>query len=81
MVSLLLISLALVAALVYEKRQNAAREKEWARERASLLQRIQAPEVAVYQDAQRERKPAEVVPYDDDKAFWQAKKGVNGDGA
>lgn len=81
MIPLFLISLFLIAALVYEKRQNSLREKEWAMERAGLLQRIQAPEVAVYENAQREHKPAQVVPYDDDDAFWAAKKGVNGDGA
>lgn len=47
MIFLTLICLALVAALVYEKRQNAGREKEWSLERAALLQRIQDPETAV----------------------------------
>jgi hypothetical protein len=80
-IALSLASLCLIAALVYEKRQNSLREKEWSLERAALLQRIQAPEVAVYENARRERKPAQVVPYDDDAAFWAAKEGVNGDGA
>jgi len=44
---LTLVCLTLVAALVVEKRQNALKEKEWALERGALLQRIQAPEVAV----------------------------------
>ena len=81
MIFLAIICVGLIGALVYEKRQNSAREKEWAIERGALLQRIQAPEVAVYESANRERKPAEVVPYDDDAAFWAAKEGVNGDGA
>ena len=44
---LTVICLALVVALILDKRQNTLREKEWALERATLLQRIQAPGVAV----------------------------------
>jgi hypothetical protein len=77
---LALICLALVAALVYEKHQNATREKEWALERGALLQRIQAPEVAVYENNERERKPVPVIPLYDDAAFHQAKKEMNGSG-
>jgi len=47
MILLTIIALALVLALGLEKRLNAEREKEWSLERAALLQRIQAPEVAV----------------------------------
>ncbi|HEX6456239.1 MAG TPA: hypothetical protein VF009_06935 [Solirubrobacterales bacterium] len=44
MIALTLVCLALIVALVIEKRLNSQREKEWALERAALLQRIQAPE-------------------------------------
>lgn len=77
----IIVVLALLA-LVYEKRQNGVREKEWALERAALLQRIQAPEVAVYQAAKRERRRKRIpeVPYGDDEAYYKAKEALNGDG-
>ena len=47
MIFLAAICLALVAVLLCEKRQNSQREREWSLERGALLQRIQAPEVAI----------------------------------
>lgn len=66
----------IVLALLWERRQeraSAAVERERAaKEREGLLQRIQAPEVAVAQHASQER-PAGLlhVPLDDDAAYWE----------
>jgi hypothetical protein len=47
MIYLAIIAALSIAALVYEKRQNTTREKEWALERGALLTRIQHPEFVV----------------------------------
>lgn len=53
----------------------AWRERSIAAERNRLLQRIQAPEIAVQQFAERpKRKPVSPVPVDDDVAFREAKE-------
>ncbi len=64
-----------ILALLYEKRSNGVREKEWALERGALLQRIQAPEIAVREFSERpERKKVRPVPIDDDKAYAEAQE-------
>lgn len=68
MILLTIIALAAIAALVYEKHQTTIREREWSKERASLLNRIQAPEIAVLPEL-------ETTPYvapEDDEGFWAA---------
>lgn len=59
MLPLTLICVALIGALVYEKRTNSrqttAREREWALERGALLTRIQHPEFVV-------GPPEQVIP-------------------
>jgi hypothetical protein len=71
------VCLALIAFCVY-------REVVASRERRSLLQRIQAPEIAVRQFAERhEHVPVVPVPVDDDDAFAEARerrKALNGSG-
>jgi hypothetical protein len=58
------------------------REILWARERATLLQRIQAPERAVAEHARSQRpkgrKPAQVIAADDDEAMARAIKEREG---
>lgn len=67
-IALTLICLCLIAALVYEKRQNATREREWSLERGVLLQRIQAPEVAVADyAAPNGDEELQYVRFDDDE--------------
>lgn len=53
------------------------------RERRELLQRIQAPEIAVYENAREDREPMIPIGYEDDAAFAEAKRqreqrGLNG---
>lgn len=61
------ICIALIAFCVY-------REWAWARERADLLQRIQAPQAAVVEHVARDRgSPARTISAADDKGFREAK--------
>ncbi|HET7455387.1 MAG TPA: hypothetical protein VFJ76_07700 [Solirubrobacterales bacterium] len=57
---------------------------QWTKERRELLQRLQAPEVAVNQFAERPKHPPVApVPVDDDAAFAEARErreALNGDG-
>lgn len=58
--------------------------RDWSRERRELIQRIQAPEVAVNQFAERPKHPPVApVPVDDDAAFAEARErreAMNGNG-
>jgi hypothetical protein len=62
----------------------AWQNREWSKERRELLQRIQAPEIAVNQFAERPKHPPVApVPVDDDKAFAEARErreALNGTG-
>ena len=69
----------IVLALLWERRQeraSAAEErKRAAEEREGLLQRIQAPEVAVAQHAAQGRPEGLLhVPLDDDAAYWDDRR-------
>jgi hypothetical protein len=66
-----------VNSLLAEQTQE---RREWATERTSLLQRIQAPETAVLQEAQKDRKPVPKIGYEDDAAFIAARDRVNNGG-
>jgi uncharacterized iron-regulated membrane protein len=72
---LAVIGLALLGALLW-------REREARQERERLAQRIQAPEIAVREFAERpKRGPVMPVPIDDDAAYARAKErreGLNG---
>lgn len=59
--------LLVIFCLLWDRREE---RREWARERADLLQRIQAPEAAVFEHQTREMpvSPAP-LPFDDDTAF------------
>lgn len=60
-------------------KQTQTREKEWALERAALLNRIHAPDIAVMDSIKRpELEPVPVVPLDDDDAFRKAREMRNG---
>lgn len=69
----------IVLALLWERRQDraaiAAERERAAEERQGLLQRIQAPEVAVAQHAAQERPEGLLhVPLDDDAAYWEDRR-------
>jgi hypothetical protein len=72
------LSFVIAALLVF----LAWREKAWSAERADLLQRVQAPEIAVREHVTRpERAPVMPIPIDDDKAYAAARErreSVNG---
>jgi hypothetical protein len=75
-----IVALVCLALLLFIAWQN----REWSKERRELLQRIQAPEIAVQQFAERpKRTPVAPVPVDDDAAFAkarEAREGLNGSG-
>lgn len=61
--------------------QSSSREQEWRAERKELIQRIQAPEIAVQQFQDRpEVKRVAPIPVDDDEAFVEHKESLNGHG-
>lgn len=67
------LALALVAFVLHDR---ALERGEWARERAGLLQRIQAPAQAVAEHTAQAtvlRSPPAVAPEDDDD-FWQSRE-------
>jgi Zn-dependent protease with chaperone function len=70
---LALVCIGLLLALVVQQWQHHRHRLEWERvmrlERIALLQRIQAPELAVLPD---DAEPASYVAPDDDKAYWDA---------
>lgn len=77
-----------MAGLIFEKWTGMVREREWRRERAMLLQRIQAPDLAATAHAReerpKERRPARVVAPEDDAAMLaaiQEREGVSNGGA
>lgn len=78
----LALSLACVvlAVVVYlQHKQSAVDRKEWALERGALLQRIQAPEIAVQQFAERpDRGKPKLIPINDDSAYAEARKVTSG---
>jgi hypothetical protein len=73
-------ALVCLALLLFIAWQN----REWAKERRELIQRIQAPELAVQQFADRPKyAPVVPVPVDDDAAFAEARErreALNGNG-
>jgi len=65
---LIFLSVGLLLALRDERRLRAEREREWAQERQSLLTRIQAPEVGVFDALVEADEPdAAHVHFDDDE--------------
>jgi hypothetical protein len=87
MTALLVAVIVLLFASAYvRERQNARfirdREDEWRLERTALLQRIQAPEVAVVEAAKKDTPAPPSIAYDSDEEYWRAKEAVrrNGDG-
>ena len=81
---LLLAPIAVLAYLLwradrrYEDAQaaHAAERKEWGTERRQLLNRIQQPEKAVYEDFEPSLEKA-YVGHDDDDAYWEAVSNGN----
>lgn len=72
MTALIILATVALACLVLVELQNrrfAEERREWCSERASLLQRIQAPEVAVAQHADTAPDGLLYVPVDDDEAW------------
>jgi hypothetical protein len=75
-IALSVVALAALSALLYllttERSDHAAQRREWAQERATLLNRIK-PETAQPLIGEPEwPSPKGVVP-DDDEAFWAAR--------
>lgn len=68
LISLTLICLALIGALVYQQRASSA-------ERAKLLTRIQAPEMAVAETLEVDATK-EFVSVNDDEGFWAAQEEI-----
>lgn len=68
MIPLAPICLALIALLAYREWGLARERREWRDERHELLQRIQAPELAVLPKFE----PVAYVGAEDDEAYWQA---------
>lgn len=59
--------LLVILAMLWDRREE---RREWTRDRADLLQRIQAPELAVVEHQTREMPIGpQPLPYDDDNAF------------
>ena len=76
MIALAAVALAAIAALLYllttERAEHADQRREWAQERAQLLNRIK-PETAQAVPGEPEwPSPKAVIP-DDDEAFWAAR--------
>lgn len=69
MILLAICCVLLVAALIYEKRINTVREKEWALERGALLTRIQRPEWVPSSELPEPTGQPLHIPLDDDAAF------------
>ena len=66
------VCVALVCLLAYREWAGVRERREFAKERATLCQRIQAPETAVYEHARSERpdRPkARPIAADDDAAY------------
>jgi hypothetical protein len=78
-VEFVLIALIVVqrALRFFEERHHREEQAAWRLERASLLQRIQAPQVAVYQHDVPEdaENPRAVIP-DSDEDYWDAADDV-----
>lgn len=70
-----LIAALAIAALIYEKRQNSVREREWALERGALLQRIQDPRRAVAEHAPKATAPSPPpISTEDDARFAELRR-------
>lgn len=57
---------ALIAQGIRHDRETEAREDAWRAERSQLLNRIQAPEIAVVPEGE----PVAYVAPDDDEGYW-----------
>lgn len=74
-VEYLALVLSQTAVIAFMLRDRRAERREMAAERATLLQRIQAPEQAVMQHAFTELPPSPLpLPYDDDEAFHASRE-------
>lgn len=69
----------LLEMLESERISHRLEREAWSKERSELLQRIQAPEVAVAQAASLDRENLPEVPWDDDETFNQVMAERNGD--
>lgn len=78
-IALAVVAVAAIGALIYEKRTNAVREKEWALERGALLRRLQDPVTVAAEEAAPPKLPLVQPPgFDDDEAFHEEKKRIEG---
>lgn len=74
MIELLIVSFLLFIVLMVREWQMAQNEKRWAAERATLIQRIQAPEQAVVDHSIEAAPITLAVPFDDDEEAIRAKQ-------
>lgn len=74
MIELLAVSSMLFVVLLVREWQMAQNEKRWAAERATLIQRIQAPEQAVVDHSLQPAPLTLAVPFDDDEEAIRAKQ-------
>lgn len=80
MIELACIIAVVTLAVVSEVRQGRsdarfqAERSQWSRERETLLQRIQAPEVAVVQHQVAEAVDRPAVNLEDDSDYWKAQQ-------
>lgn len=78
MIDTIAVALILGIVLVFKEWKIAEERREWAAERAQLLQRIQAPEQAITDFSQS--KKDEIVfpiPFDDDEEAFRAREQMN----
>lgn len=74
MPEVLMVSFLLFIVLMVREWQMAQNEKRWAEERATLIQRIQAPEQAVVDHSLQPAPLTLAVPFDDDEEAIKAKQ-------
>lgn len=74
MTEVLIVSFLLFIVLMVREWQMAQNEKRWAEERATLIQRIQAPEQAVVDHSLQPAPLTLAVPFDDDEEAIKAKQ-------
>ena len=75
------VALILAIVLLFREWKISEERREWAAERAALLQRIQAPEQAVTDySAGKKDEIVFPIPFDDDEEVFRAREQMNRNG-
>ena len=75
------VALILAIVLLFREWKISEERREWAAERAELLQRIQAPEHAVTDySAGKKDEIVFPIPFDDAEEVFRAREQMNGNG-